>query len=151
VTRHGRVARFSLEAHSEPSTRSGRRYMRVGKGDDGVVALYPCVGGEWVTLASHQGRALAFQVEDVNILKAAGKGVMAMKLRTDDRIFAFELSTSTIRGACVHTERGRELMVTPRRFGASRAGRGAVVLKRGNFVDWAREPVIILDKAEGEE
>jgi DNA gyrase subunit A len=151
VTRHGRVARFPLEAHSEASTRTGRRYMRVGSGDDGVVAVYACTGEEWVTLASHQGRALAFSVADVNILKAAGKGVMAMKLRTDDRIFAFELSTSTIRGALVHTERGRELMVTPRRFGASRAGRGAVVLKRGHFIDWKREPVIILDQDGGEE
>ena len=150
VTRCGRTARFPLEAHSEVSTRSGRRYMRVGKGDDGVVAVYVCTGEEWVTLASVLGRALAFPVADVNILKAAGKGVMAMKLRPEDRIFAFELSTSTIQGALVHTERGREIKVTPRRYGASRAGRGAVVLKRGRFVDWHHEPVIILDE-QGEE
>lgn len=150
VTRHGRVARFQLMAHSEPSTRAGRRYMRVGRGDDGVVAVYTCTGGEWVSLASERGRALAFSVDDVKILKAAGKGVLAMKLRSEDRIFAFEVSERKSRGALVTTERGRELCITPRRFGSSRAGRGAVVLKRGRFVDWAREPVVVLDQP-GEE
>ncbi len=150
VSRHGRVARFSLMAHSEVSTRAGRRYMRVGRGDDGVVAVYNCVGHEWVSLASEQGRALAFPVSDVNVLKAAGKGVMAMKLRSEDRIYAFDVVARKSQGAKVTTERGRELCVTPRRFGASRAGRGAVVLKRGRFVDWARQPVVIMDQP-GEE
>jgi len=149
-SRQGRIARFSLMAHSEASTRSGRRYMRVGKDDDGVIAVYTCVGEEWVSIASELGRALAFPVTDVNILRAAGKGVMAMKLRPEDHILAFELSANRSGGALVHTERGREVLVTPRRFGGSRAGRGAVVLKRGKFVDWRREPVIILDEAEEE-
>ena len=150
VTRHGRIARFSLMAHSEVSTRAGRRFLRVGRGDDGVVAVFTCTGGEWVSLASERGRALAFSVDDVNVLKAAGKGVMAMKLRPEDRIFAFDVVPAKNRGAVVTTERGRELTITPRRFGASRAGRGAVVLKRGRFVDWAREPVVIMDQP-GEE
>ncbi len=124
--------------------------MRVGKDDDGVIAVYTCVGEEWVSIASELGRALAFAVADVKILRAAGKGVMAMKLRPEDTILAYELSPNRSGGALVHTERGREVLVTPRRFGANRAGRGAVVLKRGKFVDWRREPVIILDEAEEE-
>ncbi len=150
VSLRGRTARFALMAHSEPSTRAGRKYMRVSGADDGVVAVYPCVGEEHVSLASERGRVLSFPATDVNLIRGAGKGVLAMKLRPEDRILAFELSAERGGGAVVHTERGREVVVTPRRYGASRAGRGAVVLKRGRFVRWDREPVVILDE-QGEE
>ncbi|MFH1468243.1 MAG: DNA topoisomerase IV subunit A [Pseudomonadota bacterium] len=147
VTRFGRTARFPLYAHSEPSLRTGRRFMKLSGEGDGVVAVYVCDGSEHVSLASDLGRVLAFPVAEVNVLRAAGKGVMAMKLRDEDRILAFELTTEPGQGARVFTERGREVVVTPRRYGGSRGARGSVVLQRGRFVQWERAPIVIIDPA----
>ena len=145
VTRSGRVARFPLYAHSEPSTRSGRRFMKLSGEGDGVVAVYVCAGGEHVSLASELGRVLCFPVDEVHVLRAAGKGITAMKLRDEDRVLAFELTTDPGLGCKVFTERGREVVVNPRRYGGSRGARGSVVLQRGRFVQWERAPIVILD------
>jgi len=150
VSRRGRTLRFSLAAHCEVSTRSGRRYMRLSGAGDAVVAVYPCFGDEQISLATAGGRALAFPVRQSKLVKAAGKGVLAIKLRPEDAVMAFELAQSSVGGALVRTSRGRELKVTPRRFGGPRAGRGSVVLKRGGFTEWLREPVVIIDE-KGEE
>jgi DNA gyrase subunit A len=159
-TEKGRVLRFSVSAHEEPSNRSGRRYARLASGD-AVLVAYPTIGTEQMCVATTLGRAMCFEVVEVPILRAAGKGVMGIKVRPNDRVMACELAQNTLQGPAVVTSRGRELVVRTRKFGITRrGGRGRVVLKRGSIDLWHRQPVLLLgvpdtppedEEPEGEE
>jgi DNA gyrase subunit A len=145
VTRLGRIQRLPLSLYAEPSNRNGRRFARLGD-DDGVLAAYPSRGGEYVCLASSDGNVLAFPVHEANVLKSAGKGTTAMKLKAGDALIAFELSTSTIRGPTVSTTNGREVTVTMRSAGGARAARGKSVIRRGGLENWQVEQYLWLGK-----
>jgi DNA gyrase subunit A len=147
VTQLGRMLRFALAGHEETSTRSGRRYARLNQGDH-VLIVEPSDGTENLCLATTGGRALAFPVREANVLKAAGKGVTAIRLRPDDAVMSAALSRHSGEGPLVTTSFGRDLTVTPRRFGGSRAGKGKVVLKRGSIDVWSRTYVQLDDPTE---
>ena len=140
VTRRGRCVRFELAAHADISSRSGRRYMKPEPAGDGVVAVCISAGNEHVSLASVEGRALCFEVGRISFAKGAAKGVTAIKLAADDRVFAFELTEDRMGGATVCTRQGREEVIRPNKYTAGRASKGKVVLKRDRFVEWLLEP-----------
>ncbi|MBN1336968.1 MAG: DNA topoisomerase 4 subunit A [Deltaproteobacteria bacterium] len=142
VSRRGRVVRFPLFPHVEVSTRSGRRYMRLPGRDDAVVAVEVSLGGERVSLATTDGHALSFPVEAAHLVRGPGKGMMAIKLKAEDRVMAFGLARHRKEGVLVRTSRGREVVVSGDSFDGPRAGRGRLVLQRGGFVEWIREPVV---------
>jgi len=143
-TERGRVLRFSVSAHEEVSNRSGRRYARLGSGDAVLVAV-PTEGNEQLCLATAHGRAMCFEVAEVPILRAAGKGVIGIKVRPDDRVMACALAQNSLQGPEVVTSRGRELVVRSRKFGITRrGGKGRVVLKRGSIDLWRRQPTLLL-------
>jgi DNA gyrase subunit A len=146
VTRKGRCIRFALASHSEVSTKNGRRYIRPAGNDDAVVAVYVTDTTEHMSIASEAGRALTFPVEEAKFIRGAGKGVIAIKLRDEDRVLAFELTTHKFHGALVRTPQGREETVRPSKFAGKRAARGTVVLKRGRFVEWT-QPTLRYDLA----
>ena len=95
-------------------------------------------GEEWVSIATVNGNALAFPVSEANILKGPGKGVTGIKLKTGDKVLAFGITEQEGTGEQVSTTRGRDIVVTPRKYGGSRAGRGKAVIQRGGFKDWVR-------------
>ena len=139
VTRQGRILRMPLALHNEVSNKSGRRYARLQGAGDAVVAAYVSDGTEQVSVASVLGRALTFPVLEANCLKGAGKGVTGIKLRDEDTVLAFELTTHRLEGAQVVTSQGREEVIRPNKYAGSRAGRGKVVLKRDRFTTWVQE------------
>ena len=86
---------------------------------------------------------MLFAVAEVPVLRAPGKGVLGIKLRSDDAIMAFELARRSLAGPTVLTSFGRELVIRERKFGVSkRGGRGRVVLQRGSIDTWLREPCL---------
>ncbi|MEC7946295.1 MAG: DNA topoisomerase IV subunit A [Myxococcota bacterium] len=139
VTRAGRIIRASLAALQPVSNRTGRRFARPGKRPDGLVAAWVSDGTEQVSIATEKGRALTFPVEQANLLKGAGKGVLAIKLEPNDRVLAFSLSRDRMEGCLVTTSNGRDEVVRPNKFEASRAGKGRAVLRRGRFVTWQQD------------
>ncbi len=139
VSRKGRCIRFALASHSTVSTKNGRRFMRPNGPNDAVVAVYVTDTTEHLSIASEGGRALTFPVTEAKFIRGAGKGVIAIKLRDDDAVLAFELTRHKFEGASVRTPQGREETVRPSKFGGKRAARGSVVLKRGRFVEWTQE------------
>ncbi len=144
MTVRGRVLRFPLATHEDPSTRNGRRFCRVNPGD-AVFTVLPCDGTERVAVASSLGRAMLFRAAEVPILKASGKGVTGIKLRDGDGVMAVELATTSLAGPEVSTSFGRELVVRERKFGISKRGaRGKVVLQRGSIDEWRRKAVVAL-------
>ncbi|MFZ5481439.1 MAG: DNA gyrase/topoisomerase IV subunit A [Myxococcota bacterium] len=148
VSKLGRVVRAPLSAHAEVSNRNGRRYMTLEKdvSDDEVLAAYVSDGSEDVCVASRDGNVLCFNVWEVPLVKGAGKGVLAIKLREDDRAFAFELSRQEGAGPLVLTALGREEVVRPGKYLGSRAGRGHQLFRRGHFALWKRPAEIALGK-----
>ncbi len=148
ATRQGRVLRFPLKPHEEISTRAGRKFARLGDGDEVFGVLPMRSEHERVCLASTGGRVTVFLATEIPVLKAAGKGVAGLKLREDDGIMAFELASGPMEGPSVTTSFGRALEVRERTFGLSKRGsRGKVVLKRGSIDTWRREPMVLTGDA----
>jgi DNA gyrase subunit A len=146
VSQHGKVVRLPIALVADVSNRNGRAVMKLDADGDLVVAAYPSTGDEQVCLASVQGNVLTFPANEIPVLRGAGKGVMAMKLRPDDRVLAYELHTDKATGPLVLTQLGREETVNSRRFAGARADRGAQLFRRGYFALWKRPPELLLGK-----
>ena len=149
VSRKGRVVRFSLDPQKEPTNKSGRRYMKLSGKDDEVIAIYPAIGNEWVSLCTRETRALCFKVDEITLVRGPGKGVYAIKLEKNDIVSSFELASDENTGIITQTSRGRDVVITPKKYGASRASKGTKLLKRGAVTDW-KSPLLRLDKMFGQ-
>ena len=148
MTQGGRVLRFPMSSHEDISTKSGRKYARLNKGD-AVLVVYPSNGDEKISVASGGGRAMLFPSSEVPFLRAAGKGVTGIKLRDDDQVLAMKLVSKFNDGVAVVTALGRRLVVSERGFSVTtRGNRGRVVLKRGSIDVWERDPMVRLGKLE---
>jgi DNA gyrase subunit A len=150
LTQGGRGLRFPLAPLAEPSTRAGRRVARLDEGD-AVFGVWLCRGEAWLCLATTGGRAVAFAVNEVPEVKAAGKGVAAIKVEGDgDSLLAAELHHEPTAGPKVQTAQGREVVVSPNAYGGPRGG-GKVVVKRGGLSGWTRGVALVgLDGGAGQ-
>ncbi len=134
VASDGYAMRFSLETFDEPSTRSGRRYARPGKGAE-FVGVEIVRGGEVVIAASRQAHAMLCSVDEINYLVGPGRGVILMKLGKDDVLLGFKLSTGDRDLLRVETSRGAEQTISTTKYGVTgRGGKGREVMKTGQFV-----------------
>jgi len=155
ITRHGKGLLFPLANHSEPSTKSGRKFASLdskGKPADGVVGVVPLTAGDArVCLATDKGRALVFEAAQLKLLQGSGKGVNAIRLSPGDAVLDFVLSAKAHKGLIVETNRGAEKRVTERKYGlVRRGGKGFEMVKRGGMVAIPRDPLVI-DPTAGSE
>ena len=150
ITKQGKAMRFALSLHSEPSNRTGRRYAKLGRGDDGVVAVYVSDGTEMVSMASEGGRVLCFPVGEISINRGPAKGVIAMRLDKSDRVLGFELTTESMEGMTVVTPQDTEEVIRPNKYAGSRATKGRTRIKRGKFKPWER-PLLRYDTMHQDE
>jgi DNA gyrase subunit A len=135
VTSDGYSLRFSLEPFVEASTRTGRRFARVGQNAE-VVGVSVVRGGEILIAATRQARALLCKVDEVNFLSGPGRGVILIKLgkKDDDRVLGFVASTGDRDLLTVETTRGATQTISTGKYGVtSRGGRGRELLQRGEF------------------
>ena len=145
ITKGGRVVRFSVIAQKEVTNKSGRRYMKLSGKDDAVIAVYPSIGDEWVSLYTKHTRLLCFPVSEITLVRGAGKGVIAIKMDAGDIVEGFELTRDAKSGVKVQTDRGREVTVHPKKYAGSRAAKGNKLLQRGSLSTWTRG-LLRLDK-----
>ena len=149
VSASGQTVRLLAESYAEPSTRSGRLFMRLGKGDE-VVMADVAAGDENLCLASKGGYVLIFPVLQISLFKSAAKGVVAMRLGGGDRVLGASLSNAARDGLEVETSRGRREIVRRTKFEVSNRGnKGRQVIKRGSLARVALEPVEIRLNGEG--
>ena len=142
ITKQGQATRFTLDGFTEPSTRTGRMYMRLDDGDE-VWGARLARGHENVCLASRNGRALVFPVHQVSVYKGPAKGVRAIRLEEGDRVLGFTLSDAAREGLRVETNNGREEIVRTTKFDVTnRGGKGALVIKRGHFAEVYPETIV---------
>ena len=145
LSKQGRIIRFSLASQQEITNKSGRRYMKIEDIDDHIIAVYPAIGNEWVSLFTHQTRALCFPISDITLVRGPGKGVTAIKLENTDYIAGFELAFQEDQGITLETSRGRSVVINAKQYKSSRAAKGSKLLQRGTLSDWIR-PLLRLDQ-----
>ena len=134
VTSDGYSLRFSLEPFVEPSTRAGRRYARPAEGVE-VVGVARIFGRETIIVATQEARALLCRADEVNYLSGPGKGVILIKLNTDDdRVLGFLASSGDRDIMRVETSRGAEQTISTVKYDVTgRGGKGRELLQRGQF------------------
>ena len=75
---------FRFEPNVEETTRNGRKIARLSA-DDEVITVQPVNSGRTVC-ATASGYLLAFPTEEITELSGAGRGVILIRLDTDDRL-----------------------------------------------------------------
>jgi DNA gyrase subunit A len=134
VTSDGYSLRFSLEPFVEPSTRAGRRFARPSDGVE-VVGVSKITGSEILIAATQDARAILCRADEVNYLSGPGKGVILIKLQSeDDRVLGFIASTGDRDLLRVETSRGSEQTISTGKYEVTgRGGKGRELLQRGQF------------------
>ncbi len=142
VTKGGMVTRFSLRQHREPSTRSGRRFMRTEKGDE-VLMVDLSDGERRIACATRQAHVLLTTDEEVPVLGGPGKGVRLIKLGKDDQVIGARVLESSTDALVVENDKGKRFDITGLRTVVARGGKGTPLFKRGHLVrEVPREPVV---------
>jgi DNA gyrase subunit A len=151
VSKSGMCLRASLRSHREPSTRSGRKFMRVGDTDE---VLYVGLFTEDAKLAcaSKEGRALICDASEVSLLAGAGKGVRLIKLGGKDYLAGARLLYAPSDLLMVEKESGAELSISTRKYNVvSRGGKGHAKFQRGSVAKVIAEvPSVPVLEGEGD-
>jgi DNA gyrase subunit A len=133
VSKRGMTLCNSLRPHREPSTRSGRRYMRLDPGDE-VIYVGLKHDRAFLACASVDGQALICDAEEVSVLAGPGKGVKLIKLADDDVLVGARLLYKLSEALIVEKESGAELRVTREKYKpVSRGGKGHALFQRGSI------------------
>ncbi len=138
---NGYALRFGLHAFVEPSTRTGRRYARVS-GDASIVDVAAIDGAEVVLAISRNCRAMVCEVEEINYLSGAGKGVQLVRLAKDDTLLGFKCSKGDRDLLTVKTNRGAKKTISTAKYRVtSRGGRGNEIQKNGKIAEIIESPI----------
>jgi DNA gyrase subunit A len=134
VTSDGYSLRFSLEAFVEPSTRSGRRFARPSEGVE-VVGVERITGKEFIIAATREAHAMLTRADEINYLSGPGKGVILVKLSSDeDVVVGFRAALGDRDLLRVETSRGAEVTISLGKYEPTgRGGKGRELLQRGQF------------------
>ncbi len=133
ITEQGMALRFPLAPHREPSTRAGRRFMRLNDGDR-VLSAFCVEGSHYLIACADDGHALAVAPEEVPLLAGPGKGATLIKLAKNARLIGAAGAPSLRVGPLVvKTEKGKEHELFAESLLGKRAGRGKQVVKRSKF------------------
>ena len=119
------------------TTKSGRRFARTKDGDE-IIAMGPATG-DTITAAAASGKVLSFAASELPELSGAGRGVILMRLDTNDRLL----------GAAAHPLDSPPVAIaedgSERRFHlpelGHRAQKGRKVLKRFKLAELQPRPV----------
>lgn len=134
VSSTGMGVRFELTGFQEPSTRLGRKFMKVKQDEEVVgVGFVPRPPGKsLIALASTRGRALLCHADEVVLLSGAGRGVRVIKLEKEDRVLGFRILTEETDQLVLLKEDGSKLALSPKKYQVvSRGGKGHAMFKRG--------------------
>jgi DNA gyrase subunit A len=134
VASDGYSLRFSLQPFVDPSTRAGRRYAKTGAKAE-FVGVARVSGGEILIAATREAHGMLTRVEEVSFLAGPGRGVILIKLQSDeDRVLGFIASHGDRDLLTVETSRGAEQTISTAKYDVTgRGGKGRELLQRGQF------------------
>ena len=137
-----------FESFRTPSTKSGRKYCRLGKTDH-VVCVQLVTEAETMFMASRKARILHFAIEEVPVLGGAGKGVRGIKLEAGDELLGVvQLSrpSDTLR---VRNDNDSVLSFGQTKYQVtSRGGRGVKTSSRTGFAELIHPEIQVVDWSE---
>ena len=143
VSKRGFGLRFALAAHTEVSTRAGRRYARPPSGDE-LIGVVPCGEKDLLAVVTKKTFALVCKASEVNELAGPGKGVTVIKVAPDDEVAAFLCTARKDEALSLETTRGKTLALSPGRYEVtSRAGKGREMSKKDAVKAVMRAPLIV--------
>lgn len=137
VSRGGMVTRFSLRQHRDPSTRSGRRYMRLGTLNgrpDEVLMVDLSPGDRKLACATRKAHALLTTDDEVPVLGGPGKGVKLIKLGKGDEVIGARVMGDSTAPLVLENDKGKRFEITVWRTVTARGGKGQPLFKRGELV-----------------
>ncbi len=131
ISKRGYGLRFALAAHTEISTRAGRRYARPGKSGDEIIGVAPCGDRDLVAVVTEKTNALVCKANEINELSGPGRGVTVIKTAADDRVMAFLCTSDKKATLEIETAKGRKLSLSPGKYETtSRGGKGREMSKK---------------------
>ena len=136
VSSTGMGVRFELSAFQEPSTRLGRKFMKVKNGEEvvNIGFLGGSLKSSLVAVASQRGRMLLCSAEEVSLLSGPGRGVIVIKLDSQDQVVAFRLLEDKTDQMVLLKQDGSKLPVSSKKYQTvSRGGKGHPLIRRGSF------------------
>ena len=136
VSTAGMGVRFDLGPFQEPSTRLGRKFMKLRDQEEvvSVETLDPSAATPVLAVASQRGRVLLCNAGEVGVLSGPGRGVTVIKLDPTDRVLAMRLLFKKQDQLVVLKQDGGPLTITARKYQpVSRGGKGHALFKRGTL------------------
>ncbi len=135
VSSAGMGVRFDLSPFKEPSTRLGRKFMKLREQEEvvSVGTLAPSAATTPIlAVASQRGRVLLCKADDVGMLSGPGRGVTVIKLDSADRVLAVRVLSRKQDQLVVLKQEGGAFTITARKYQpVSRGGKGHALFKRG--------------------
>ncbi|MEZ6057970.1 MAG: DNA topoisomerase IV subunit A [Planctomycetaceae bacterium] len=146
ATAEGQVMRLPFAPFREASTKSGRKFCRLRKGDT-VVHCELMNDEETVFLMSRQARLIHFSVSDVPILAAAGKGVRGLKLsEPGDVVLGAQRLSRPSDALRVLNENQKELSFGQMKYNVTgRGGKGVKTSQRTSITRLLRPEISLVD------
>ncbi|MFO0724892.1 MAG: DNA topoisomerase IV subunit A [Myxococcota bacterium] len=142
VTKQGLAFRFSLRAHRDPSTRSGRKFAKLNEGDE-ILCVLPTGGQTHVITAANSGHARAVELEEIPVLSGAGKGVILMKLLPEAELLGAITAGPAKEALVALTEKGTRYEMKVSDVKGERGSGGKEMVKRASFEKLELPPVSI--------
>ena len=103
-------------------------------------------GGEAIHIASAHGRILLFRADDIPVVSGPAKGVIAIRMDSDDTCLGGILVTNSEDTLVVESAGGKTLDFKKGRCQpATRGGRGQDVAKRSGLVRVVPAPIPLVD------
>ncbi|QDU80953.1 DNA gyrase subunit A [Polystyrenella longa] len=151
ATERGQVLHIPLTNFRQPSTKAGRRYCRLGKGDR-VVFVRLIGEAETVFLASEMARVVHFSLEDVPVLSSAGKGVRGIRLDSKDKLLGAALMARPSDTLKVMNSNDKLVSMGQTKYTVtSRGGKGVRTSMRSTFKELIPPEIELIDWATMEE
>ena len=136
VSSAGMGVRFDLAPFKEPSTRLGRKFMKLREQEEvvSVETLDPSAATPILAVASQRGRVLLCNAEEVGVLSGPGRGVTVIKLDPTDRVLAVRILSRKQDQLIVLKQEGSTFTISTRKYQpVTRGGKGHVLFKRGTL------------------
>ena len=150
-TKLGQVLTIPYHNFRTPSTKAGRKFCRLSKGD-AVVYCRLIEEAETVFFASRGARIIHFAIDDIPMLTNAGKGVRGIKLEAGDEVLGVVQLTRPSDCLRVVNTNGKELAFGQQKYQVtSRGGRGVLTSKRTKFDRLVQPEIHLVDWSEMEE
>ncbi|HEY1549378.1 MAG TPA: DNA topoisomerase IV subunit A [Kofleriaceae bacterium] len=150
VTRQGFGLRFAMAAHTDVTTKAGRRYAKPKDGDE-VLGVVSCNDGDVVVTATRDGHVLHCKADEIAKLEGPGRGVTVIKVADDDAVIGF-IAGGKGDVLVLHAEKsGKDYsQKADSKQVSARGGKGHQVVKKATLVAVSK-PVTIqpLANAEG--